>query len=141
MRRLLTPAWLARHGLAAVLVPAFLGLGWWQFQRASSGNALSWAYTVQWPIFAGFVGFIWWREVRLALRPGAPAPAPARRTDGIRPPVLLPRGAAAAGRAGARGDAPDAALTAYNDYLAWLAAHPGARPGDYPGPAGRGETP
>ena len=29
------------------------------------------------------------------------------------------------------GDDPE--LDAYNDYLAWLAAHPGARPVDYPG--------
>ena len=28
---------------------------------------------------------------------------------------------------------PDPELDAYNDYLAWLAAHPAARPGDYPG--------
>ena len=28
----------------------------------------------------------------------------------------------------------DPELAAYNDYLAWLAAHPAARPGDYPGP-------
>jgi hypothetical protein len=27
----------------------------------------------------------------------------------------------------------DPELTAYNDYLSWLAAHPGARPSDYPG--------
>ena len=27
----------------------------------------------------------------------------------------------------------DAELAAYNDYLAWLAAHPAARPTDYPG--------
>ena len=27
----------------------------------------------------------------------------------------------------------DPELVAYNDYLSWLAAHPGARPSDYPG--------
>jgi hypothetical protein len=27
----------------------------------------------------------------------------------------------------------DPELDAYNDYLAWLNAHPGARPADYPG--------
>ncbi|GGJ93366.1 hypothetical protein GCM10010123_24010 [Pilimelia anulata] len=130
MRRLLTPAWLARHGLVAVLVPAFLGLGWWQFGRASSGNALSWAYTVQWPIFAGFVVLLWWREVKLALRPGAAAAPPRDRAAGFRPPVVAAR---PAGPAPAGEPAADPALAAYNDYLAWLAAHPGARPADYPG--------
>jgi len=125
MRRLLTPAWLARHALAAVVVPGFLGLGWWQFQRAASGNALSWAYTVQWPIFAGFVVFIWWREVRQTLRGGPVVFAPAPRAEGFRAPVLTSRPTAA-------GD-DDADTTEYNAYLAWLAANPGARPADYPG--------
>ncbi|HEX5740760.1 MAG TPA: hypothetical protein VFY17_04305 [Pilimelia sp.] len=154
MRRLLTPGWLVRHGLAAVLVPTFVWLGWWQFQRAASGNALSWAYTVQWPIFAAFVAFLWWREVRLALRSGDPAHQPpgggpavapgipgvgARAAaEGFRPPVLTRRVPAAdAGRPPAAPVGADAAgdpeLAAYNDYLAWLAAHPGARPADYPG--------
>jgi hypothetical protein len=33
----------------------------------------------------------------------------------------------------AAADEDDPELAAYNDYLAWLATHPGARPGDYPG--------
>jgi hypothetical protein len=137
MRRLLTPAWLARHALAAVLAFGFLALGWWQLSRAAGGNALSWAYAVEWPVFAGFVVFIWAREVRHALRAGRPA-APATQTtqagsgaeppaSGVRRPVLTPR------RTPTYDDHGDADLAAYNKYLAWLNANPGARPSDYPG--------
>jgi hypothetical protein len=142
MRRLLTPAWLARHGLAAALIAAFLGLGWWQIRRAASGNGLSWAYAVEWPVFAGFVAFLWWREVRRQLRPdsprtasrpeahpavGAGTPTPA---EGFRAPVITVRRTTAAVSPEAD-EVADADLAAYNDYLDWLAAHPGARPADY----------
>jgi hypothetical protein len=127
MRRLLTPAWLARHAVAAVLVLTFLGLGWWQAGRAASGNLLSWAYTFEWPLFAAFVVLIWAREVRHALRDGAeaaPAPPP---PPGTRSPVLTPR------RPASHDESDDPELAAYNKYLAWLNANPGARPADYPG--------
>jgi hypothetical protein len=138
MRRLLTPAWVGKHLLAAALVTGFLALGWWQLRRASGGNALSWAYTVEWPVFAGFVAWLWVREVRLELRPARPevtpqrpAPAPPDRTavaaPGIRPPVRVVR------RPARPAQPADPELDAYNDYLAWLNAHPGARPADYPG--------
>lgn len=67
MKRLCTPGWLARHVAALTLVVAFLALGWWQISRAAQGNTLSWAYAVEWPVFAGFVVFIWFREVRRTL--------------------------------------------------------------------------
>src|SRR5690242_10123740 len=73
MKGLWTPAWIARHVLAVVLVLAFLALGWWQYTRATGGNGLSWGYAFQWPVFAGFVAFLWWREVQLVRR-GGPAP-------------------------------------------------------------------
>lgn len=129
MRRLWTPAWIARHVLAVALVAGFLALGWWQISRAAGGNTLSWAYAFEWPLFAAFVVFIWVREVRLTLRgkPEAPvSPAPAAPTAFRRPvrTVRQPVGAA---------DDADPELAAYNKYLAWLSEHPDARPADYPG--------
>lgn len=132
MKGLWTPAWIARHVLAVVLVAAFLGLGWWQFSRASGGNTLSWGYTFEWPVFAGFVVFLWFREVQHELRGRAPQPreeAPPQPTDDNR--VTLGRPVRVPVAATRVEDDPE--LTAYNDYLSWLAANPGARPSDYPG--------
>ncbi|GIE81517.1 hypothetical protein Aph02nite_74670 [Actinoplanes philippinensis] len=138
MKGLWSPAWVARHLLALVLAVGCLVLGWWQYSRAADGNAISWGYMFQWPVFGGFVVFIWWREVQLARRKAAGEPVTAPEPPA--PPAPAGRGApvtlgrpvrVAVGQA--TGDAPDPELDAYNDYLAWLAAHPGARPSDYPG--------
>src|SRR2546423_1879276 len=92
MKGLWTPAWLARHLLALVLTAAFLALGWWQFHRAAGGNSLSWGYTFEWPVFAGFVVFLWYREVQLARRrPGDRDEPAAREPDEAAPaPPRLP---------------------------------------------------
>ncbi|SDX91209.1 DNA-binding transcriptional regulator of glucitol operon [Micromonospora pattaloongensis] len=130
MKRLLTPAWIVRHVVAVVLVVAFLLLGWWQISRAAGGNTLSWAYAVEWPVFAGFVVFVWLRELRHTLA-GEPSPAaePDPPTEaGYRRPVRSNRVPAPVPDNGG-----DAELTEYNRYLAWLNENPGARPGDYPG--------
>ncbi|SCG51829.1 hypothetical protein GA0070614_2051 [Micromonospora coxensis] len=142
MKRLWTPAWIVRHVAMVVLVVGFLALGWWQISRAASGNTLSWAYAVEWPIFAGFVVFVWWREVRHTLR-GRPAAAPEAATaptepvtpgdaasgptPAVRRPVRVTRVPATSG------GPEDADLAEYNRYLTWLNANPGAKPGDYPG--------
>jgi hypothetical protein len=144
MRWLWTPAWIARHVAMVVLVVGFLGLGWWQVSRAAAGNSISWGYAVEWPVFAGFVVYVWWREVRLARRkaaaaaepPADPADAPtagappavaAGSRPAVRRPVRVARVPAASE------PVEDRDLAAYNDYLSWLNANPGARPGDYPG--------
>ena len=122
MRRFLTPRWLARHAALVVLVGAFLALGWWQLGRARAGNVLSYGYAVEWPLFALFVVFVWSREVRDELRAGPPPPPTPAVPDDLR--IEVPR----------RAPVPveeDAATREYNDYLAWLNAHPGARPRDY----------
>ncbi|MGW4156333.1 hypothetical protein ACWEDF_24585 [Micromonospora chersina] len=139
MKRLWTPAWIARHVAMVVLVVGFLGLGWWQVTRAAEGNSLSFGYAIEWPVFAGFVVFVWWRELRHALRaareeradPAPPAAAgsePAVAAPAVRRPVRVSRVPAVP-----VGGADDGELAAYNRYLSWLNANPGAKPGDYPG--------
>ncbi|MFF0656935.1 hypothetical protein [Micromonospora tulbaghiae] len=149
MERLWTPAWIVRHVAMVVLAAGCLGMGWWQVTRAAGGNAISFGYAIEWPVFAGFVIFVWWREVRQTLRatgpaasadpdesgpPADPAPsvttgaAPVAATPVVRRPVRVVRVQAAPADG-----ADDAELAAYNRYLSWLNANPGARPGDYPG--------
>jgi hypothetical protein len=139
MKRLWTPAWIARHVAMVVLVVGFLGLGWWQVTRAAGGNTLSFGYAIEWPVFAGFVVFVWWREVRHTLRgtpqrgaaaapPATAGPAQPGAAPVVRRPVRVSRVPAAPLE-----DAEDGDLAAYNRYLSWLNANPGARPGDYPG--------
>lgn len=142
MRRFLTPRWLARHALAVVLAAGCLALGWWQLTRAQGGNALSWGYTFEWPVFAAFVVFFWARLVRDERRGPAPAPAPKpprRRDDTDGAPVRLApaRSVPAAPPATVPDQASDQELdpelAAYNKYLGWLNANPSRSPGEYPG--------
>jgi hypothetical protein len=119
-RFLIRPKWLGWHALMVLTVLGMLALGDWQFHRAESGNSLSWAYTFEWPIFAGFVIVFWAKTIKDEFRP----PAQAEGLDDI----ALPDGRG--GAAGpATGDAADVAededdeeLAAYNAYLARLTA-------------------
>ena len=152
IRRVMTWRWVLVHLAAVLLVAGFLLLGWWQITRAASGNALSFGYAIEWPVFAGFVIFVWFREVRKVVRAeaaasGAPpvpvdgVPADAALMDAVaadavpeqtapaRPPTRRrrPRNEAA------YDDRDDPDLAAYNHYLAWLNANPGRTPAQYPG--------
>lgn len=148
MRRLLTPRWLVRHLIMVVLVAGMVGLAAWQLWRAAGGNLLSWGYTIQWPVFAGFVVFIWLREVRLARHgtgardgaaaAGAGAAGAGPAVAGGQPPAGPGRPVVTRRRVRYQDEDDDPELAAYNDYLAWLNAHPQARPSDYPGPGWRG---
>ena len=61
---LIKPRWLGWHLLMVVSFWGMLWLGDWQFHRALAGNALSWAYTFEWPLFAGFAVVFWAKTIR-----------------------------------------------------------------------------
>ena len=120
-RFLITPKWLGWHVFMVASVYGMLLLGDWQFHRAESGNSLSWAYTFEWPIFAGFAVVFWAKTIRDEFHPPATAGSGGEDID-------LPAGAmAGVPRQGAAAPGGDPALpeeaaelAAYNAYLARL---------------------
>jgi DNA-binding transcriptional regulator of glucitol operon len=133
--RFLTPSWLVRHLLMLVLVAACLVAGWWQIGRARGGNTLSFGYALEWPLFAGFVVFVWIKEIRAELRKDDPVPQSERAVTvpeelAAQPGYVPFRPTPVQRESGA--DVGDPELVAYNRYLEWLAANPGRRPSEYP---------
>ena len=63
MRKYFTWRCIGLHVLVLVVVPTFFLLGRWQFDAARSGNTLSWAYTVEWPLFGIYAIYVWWRLI------------------------------------------------------------------------------
>jgi len=119
-RFLFQPRWLLWH---VTMVVSFWGMGWlgdWQFHRAMSGNALSWAYTFEWPLFSVFAVVFWAKTIRdeIRLRRGQVlGEEPGRREDlpygvGIIPVTSAQSAVAAQDE--------DEDLSAYNAYLARL---------------------
>jgi hypothetical protein len=104
----LSPRALKLHAVILIVVPAFMALCIWQIDRALNGNSLSWAYVFEWPLFAAYAVYMWWRFVHE--KPEAPAPAGS--ANGHAPTAAAPVEQAAH---------EDAELTAYNEYLARLA--------------------
>ncbi len=72
----LSPRAIRLHVCAVVVVSICLVLGWWQLDRALSGNTLSWVYTVEWPFFAGYAIYMWWRLLHET--PGEPGTSRSR---------------------------------------------------------------
>jgi len=148
MRRFLSPRWLGLHAAMVVIVVGFLALGWWQLTRAEGGNALSWGYTFEWPLFAGFVVVFWIKAMRDELHEAQARDG--KRADAAAPaePVALPAGLRpgrasrqSAGRDGAALDAAhdheDEELAAYNAYLDRLSAEVSRTAGRLSGRASR----
>ena len=76
--------WFSRRALTfhlevLIIAPACVLAGWWQATRALAGNGLSWAYSVEWPVFALLTIAGRWKlihedpEVYRARKCGAPA--------------------------------------------------------------------
>ncbi|MDA2895087.1 hypothetical protein PDG61_29525 [Mycolicibacterium sp. BiH015] len=107
-----------RPALILLVTAAALGclaLAWWQWTRweSSSGDFQNLGYAMQWPLFAGFCFYAYFKFVRYE-----EAPPEAHAQDSVTeiPAGLLPERP----RAEAADDA-DATLREYNAYLADLA--------------------
>jgi hypothetical protein len=144
VRRLFTARWVAVHFGVLLLVAAFLGLAWWQITRAAQGNALSFGYAIEWPVFAAFVVAVWIVEMRKVVREQTTeAQVMTAQSEDVRPesePVVPARRRRPRNEA-AYDDSDDPQLAAYNHYLGWLNAHPYASPADYPGTPAPDPTP
>ena len=100
------------HLTILVLLPAFLILARWQLSRALGGNSLSWFYTIEWPLFAIYALFVWWRLVR--------------EEHGV-VTEHQPRSERGRARAAARSAEEDHERAAYNAYLESLRLEEAAR--------------
>jgi len=145
VRRYFTPRCIGMHVTLLILLPVFVWLTAWQFERATHGNTLSWAYTFEWPLFAAYAIYVWWQLIhdeptvlqrrRLAARAGDAPPGPedevgwALHAKGDRPDPLGPLEAPDAPGPDAPVDEEDEdpELAAYNRYLAELNAGPDPR--------------
>jgi hypothetical protein len=86
--------------------------GWWQATRAMDGNALSYLYAVEWPVFALGGIVVWWLMLHTA-------PVTAEEREQRREHEAAKRFEAQAAKR--RPEDEDEALKAYNDHLAALA--------------------
>jgi DNA-binding transcriptional regulator of glucitol operon len=86
---------------------------WWQVGRAVGGNALSFMYAIEWPVF-GVLGVLGWYAM-LNMEAVTASKEEARREfeERMRAEALAARAAAPEGE--------DPVLAAYNDHLASLA--------------------
>jgi DNA-binding transcriptional regulator of glucitol operon len=124
---------LLRHLLALVLISACLGLGWWQVDRARApdGTLQNLGYALEWPAFAIFVVFVWWRLLRIELNPPA-VPETVSQRRALTPPQPEPRAPRSRSRRGtgrrsgldgnlsAKDQRAEEQLAEYNRHLAWL---------------------
>jgi hypothetical protein len=118
-RFLIKPRWLGWHLLMVVSFWGMLWLGDWQLHRALAGNGLSWAYTFEWPLFAGFAVVFWAKTIKdeFRIKRGlAPGPAESEAISDDLPVIVRPVQVSAA----AAGEDEDEELSAYNAYLARL---------------------
>jgi hypothetical protein len=73
VRRLFSWQWVAFTLVVVLAVAAFLFLAWWQLGRFESraGDWQNFGYALQWPFFAVFTIYVWWRLLRESRRESA----------------------------------------------------------------------
>jgi hypothetical protein len=120
-RFLVEPRWLGWLAFTVLAIWGMLWLGDWQLHRAMAGNGLSWAYTFEWPLFAGFGIVFYARTVRdeFRLRRGV-TPAAGDASAATASAIALPEGIGTRQIERPGDDADDADLASYNAYLAKL---------------------
>jgi len=129
-RFLITPKWLAWHASALLAAFVMVRLGLWQWHRSEiTHSAQNLGYALQWPAFAIFVVFVWYREIRNE-RGARPEPVRIAEPVLVRARDVAPVPAAAVEPAGAQLES-DPELEEYNRLLSWLAENPGSRAADY----------
>ena len=109
--RWLSPRALFLHLLMLVWLAGCLTLGWWQISRAADGNALSFLYAIEWPVFGLSGVAVWW--LVLHTKAATPLEREERR-------LFEEQRRAEAQAMKRRPEEEDADLKAYNDYLAAL---------------------
>lgn len=110
----LSPRWIAWHLLTLGAMVTCGLLAAWQWRRAGSalGSAVNVGYGLQWPVFAVFFGWMWWRMLRIELQrlretaTAPPATAPSARTVSAEPASAEP---ASSGAGPAEAGPPDGA--------------------------------
>ena len=105
------------HGTILILLPLFLVLAHWQLNRALGGNGLSWFYAVEWPLFALYALYVWWRLFR--------------EERGVSP-RSEPRSEKGRARQAAKDADADVERAVYNAYLEALRKEDAAPPGHRP---------
>jgi hypothetical protein len=120
-RFLIQPRWLGWHLLMVVSFWGMLWLGDWQLHRALAGNGLSWAYTFEWPLFAGFAVVFWAKTIKdeFRIKRDGSQGTLAGPSDSDDLPVSVRPVQVSVGTAE---DDEDEELSAYNAYLARLNA-------------------
>ena len=120
-RFLIQPRWLGWHVLMVVSFWGMLWLGDWQLHRALAGNGLSWAYTFEWPLFAGFAVVFWAKTIKdeFRIKRDGSQGTLAGPSDSDDLPVSVRPVQVSVGTAE---DDEDEELSAYNAYLARLNA-------------------
>ena len=121
LRLVVSPRWLAWHVLTLGAMVACGFLAAWQWRRAGSamGSAVNVGYGLQWPVFAVFFAYIWWRMLRIEIAklPAEPVSATPAPEVAAAPSPFAYR----ARRADTVDEAENPALAEYNRMLAALA--------------------
>ena len=110
-RFLIKPRWLGWHLLMVVSFWGMLWLGDWQLHRALGGNGLSWAYTFEWPLFAGFAVVFWAKTIKDEFRIKRGEAVPGSAESAGRPGRSPAQRPGRAGRPGRSADGPRTTTT------------------------------